>query len=685
MTDYHHAVCPHDCPSTCLLEVEKLDARTIGRVRGAADHSYTAGVVCEKVGRYAERVHHPDRLTTPLKRTGAKGDGAYVPISWQDALDEVAEEFTRAAQVHGTEAVWPLFYAGTMGLLMRDGINRLRHIMRYSGEHATICNTLVFAGWQAGVGAKWGPDPREMAEADLIIVWGGNPVSTQVNVMVHISRARKERGAKLVVVDPYRSPTAEVADLHLPLRPGTDGALACAMMHVLFRDGHADWDYMRRYADDPDGLWDHLKTRTPEWAARITGLPAAQIEEIAAHYGRTDRAIIRQGYGFSRSRNGAANVHAVACLPTVAGKWQTRGGGNIFHSGDLYKVDKTLIEGLDAVDPSIRVLDQSRAGPILMGDRDALKGGPPVTATLIQSTNPASVSPDAAAVQQGLRRDDLFVCVHEQFMTETAKFADIVLPATTFLEHNDLYFAGGHPHIMVGPQVVEPLAEARSNHQVICGLAERLGAEHEGFGMTDHEMIDRTLRSSGYPGFEEMRELRWIDCQPDFETAHFLNGFPQPDGKFHFRPDWARQGPDHAAMPDWPDHMAVLDEPDEQHPYRMITSPARTFLNSTFTETPTSRKREGAPKALIHPEDCAALGLAAGEPVRVGNRRGEVQVAVQPFDGLQRGVIVVESIHPGNRFADGVGINKITSTDPAPPNGGAVFHDTAVWLKPARG
>ena len=681
MVTFHHAVCPHDCPSTCLLEVEKIDARTIGRVRGAADNPYTAGVVCEKVARYAERAHHPDRLTTPLRRAAEKGSGEFAPIGWDEALDEVAEAFIQTAQRHGTEAVWPLFYAGTMGLLKRDGINRLRHVMKYSGQHSTICNTLYFTGWHAGVGRKMGPDPCEMAEADLIVVWGGNPVSTQVNVMTHISRARKRRGARLAVVDPYRSPTAESADIHIAPRPGTDGALACAMMHVLFRDGLADREYMAKYADDPAGLEIHLRDRTPDWASRITGVPAAEIESFAKLYGATERALIRLCHGFSRSRNGAANVHAVSCLPTVGGKWKVRGGGAVFHSGDLYGIDKTLIEGLDTVDPAIRVLDQSRAGPILTGDTDALGDGPPVRAMLIQTTNPAVVSPDAASVQRGLARDDLFVCVHEQFLTDTARFADIVLPATMFLEHNDLYFAGGHPHLMVSPQVIEPPEGVRSNHEVICNLAKRLGAAHDGFEMTDREIVDRTLRVSGYPGFDETVARRWIDCQPDFDTAHFLNGFPQPDGKFRFRPDWVSMGPDHAVMPPLPDHMDVIDESDDNHPFRMVTAPARTFLNSSFTETPTSKKRERRPTVKIHPDDCAALGLADGDPVRIGNRRGEVRVATEVFDGLQRGVIVSESVWPGSAFGSGAGINTLTSPEPGPPNGGAVFHDTAVWLR----
>ena len=256
------SVCPHDCPSACALEVERVDERRIGRVRGATAQPYTRGVVCAKVARYAERQHHPARLSQALRRIGEKGIGeaAFAPISWDDALDDVAEEMTRAAQRHGSETVWPYYYAGTMGLAQRDGINRLRHVMRYSREHLSICSMLSDAGWLAGVGAKRGVDGREIAKSDLIVVWGGNPVSTQVNVMTHVAAARKERGARLVVIDPYRTATAEQADIHLAPLPGTDGALACAVMQVLFKEGYADRDYMARYADDPGGsrpIWPH--------------------------------------------------------------------------------------------------------------------------------------------------------------------------------------------------------------------------------------------------------------------------------------------------------------------------------------------------------------------------------------------------------------------------------------------
>ena len=686
--DYQGSVCPHDCPSTCALEVEVLrDAggtgRGIGAVRGAEANSYTAGVICAKVARYAERVHHPDRLTRPLLRTGPKGSGQFKEIGFEEALDRVAEAFADRAARYGSETVWPYYYAGTMGLVQRDGIHRLRHAMRYSGQLNTICTALCEAGWIAGVGRYGGPDPREMAESDLIVMWGGNPVATQVNVMTHVTRARKQRGAKFVVVDPYRTGTAAAADMHLALRPGTDGALACAVMHIAFRDGHADRDYMARLSDAPAGLEAHLAARGPDWASAVTGLAVAEIEAFAALYGRTERAYIRCGYGFSRSRNGAASLHAVTCLPTVTGKWRHPGGGAFWSNRAIYHWDKSLIEGQDLRDPGIRVLDQSRIGAVLTGDRRDLGAGPPVTALLIQNTNPAVVAPASEKVRRGFLRDDLFTCVHEQFLTETARYADVVLPATMFVEHDDLYQAGGHSHIQLGPKLVEPPGECRSNHEVLQGLARRLGARHRGFEMTARDIADWTLRASGWPGWGEIAAGRWLDVQPGFAESHFTEGFGHRDGRFHFAPDWAAIGPDHAGMPRLPDHMAAIDAADDDHPFRMVTAPARQFLNTTFTETPGSRKREIEPRALLHPRDAERLGIAEGGRVRLGNARGEVVLAAKLAEGQQEGVVIVESVWPNADFAGGMGINLLVSDDPGPPKGGAVFHDTAVWVRPA--
>ncbi len=490
------SACPHDCPSTCALEVEVLDARTIGRVRGAKDNDYTAGVICAKVARYAEREHHAARLLHPLQRVGDKGSGEFRRISWDAALDIVAENFLKSEQRHGAEAVWPYYYAGTMGLVMRDGINRLRHAKKYSGFHSTICVNPAYAGFAAGTGKIAGSDPREMAKSDLVVIWGTNAVNTQVNVMTHAVRARKERGAKIAAVDIYMNGTMAQADLPVLVKPGTDAALACAVMHCLFRDGKADWEYLNKYTDAPRELEAHLRTRDPHWASAITGTPAATIEEFAQLIGERKRAFFRLGYGFARSRNGPTNMHAASCIPAVTGAWQLEGGGAFHISADIYNLDKTLIEGLDVFDRSVRVLDQSRIGAILTGEREALFDGPPVTALIVQNTNPMSVAPDQNKVKAGFARDDLFVCVHEQFMTETAQVADVVLPATTFLEHDDIYRGGGHQYIILGPKIVEPPGEARNNHEVICALAKRVGAAHPGFDMSPRELIDQMLRVS---------------------------------------------------------------------------------------------------------------------------------------------------------------------------------------------
>jgi anaerobic selenocysteine-containing dehydrogenase len=683
--EYRHSVCPHDCPSTCALEVERLSATRIGKVRGAKGNSYTAGVICSKVARYAERVHHPDRLTQPLRRVGDKGVGmaAFQPISWDEALDATADALLKAEQRHGAEAVWPYFYAGTMGLVQRDGIERLRHVKRYSRQKSTICTTLADSGWLAGVGVMRGLDSREIAKSDLIVVWGGNPVSTQVNVMTHIARARKARGAKLVVVDPYRTGTAEQAEIHLMLKPGTDGALAAAVGHVLLKEGFADRAYLARYSDWDQALEDHYANCTPDWAAEITGLSTQEIVEFARLYGRTKRSFIRIGYGFSRSRNGSPNVHAVSCLPAITGAWQHEGGGALYANRVIYPLDRTLIQGLDKLDASVRVLDQSRIGPVLTGDKRDLGDGPPITALFIQNTNPVVVCPESTKVRDGFARDDLFVCVHEQFMTETAAMADIVLPATTFLEHDDIYTASGHTHLQVTRKVIEPYAQSRPNHAVICGLAERLGAEHPGFAMTEWEIIDATLKASKLPSAQEMLDMHWLDCAMPFEAMHFLDGFGHADGRFRFKPDWAKVGKNAAQMPAMPGHAAIIDAADEARPFRMVAAPARTFLNSTFTETPGSLAREVRPSVLIHPDACVRLGLVEGARARLGNNLGSVVVHVRPFDGVQPDVVVVEGIWPNGAFEEGRGINTLVSADSGPPHGGAVFHDTAIWIRPA--
>ncbi len=685
-----HSTCPHDCPSACALDVEVIDGTTIGRVRGSKVQTYTAGVVCAKVGRYSERINHPDRVRHPLRRVGAKGEGRFERITWDEALDEIAARFNAAEREFGAQSVWPYYYAGTMGLVMRDGINRLSHVKKYSRFYSTICSTIAWAGYGAGTGKVMGVDPREMAKSDLVVIWGTNPVSTQVNVMTHATRARKERGARIAAVDVYENETMKQADIKIVLRPGTDGAFACGVMHVLFREGFADRAYMATYTDCPGELEAHLASRTPEWASATCGVPVAEIEAFARAVGETKRSYFRLGYGFTRSRNGAAQMHAALCIPTVTGAWQYEGGGAFFNNGAIWKFDKTLIEGLDVVDKSTRRLDQSKIGRILTGDPEALKGGGPVKAMLIQNTMPVTVAPEQALVRQGFAREDLFVAVHEQFMTETAQMADIVLPATMFLEHDDLYYGGGHQHISVGAKLVEPPGECRSNHEVLQGLAKRVDAQHPAFGMTAREIIHGTLKASGHGSVDGLLADLWRDLQPSFRASHFLDGFGHADGKFHFKADWPnvpvpvneRNGA-WDKMPSLPDHWAVIEAADDAHPFRLATSPSRSFLNTTFNETPSSKAREGVPSVMIHPDDARGLDIAEGDLVTLGNTRGETHLTARLFPGLQRGVLIAESVHPNHAHVGNRGINMLTGAEAVAPYGGAAFHDNKVWMRKA--
>lgn len=689
------STCPHDCPSCCALDVEVEDGARIGRVRGAKDNSYTAGVVCAKVARYAERIHHPDRLLHPLIRKGARGAGEWQRASWDAALDLVAERFVAAEREHGSETIWPYFFAGTMGQVQRDGINRLRHAKRYSNQFDTICTNMAWTGYVMGTGRLAGPDPREMALADCVVIWGTNPVATQVNVMTHAIKARKDRGAKIVAIDIYANDTIAQADIGLVLKPGTDAALACAVMHVAFRDGYADRDYMAKYADDPAGLEAHLATRGPEWAAAITGLSVGEIEAFAKLVGTTKRTFFRLGYGFTRNRNGTVSMHAATCVPTVLGSWQHEGGGAFHNNGAIYRLDKSELMGTAYADPDIRWLDQSKIGRVLTGDPEALQDGPPVTAMLIQNTNPANVMPEQALVRRGLARDDLFTVVHEQFMTETADLADVVLPATMFLEHDDIYKGGGHQHIMLGPKLIDGPGETRPNHFVFEQLGRRLGVDHmAGFGRTEAELIDAMLAAGGYgETFTSLKQRGWLDIQPDFDTAHYIGGFGHPDGKFRFSPDWMAgpspnsppksMGPQGPAgrLPAFPDYLDLTENPDAEHPFRLATSPARSFLNSTFAETPGSVKKEGRPEVMIHPDDAASLGLEDGAAVALGNPRGEVHLHLKVSDRPKRGTLVAEGLWPNGAHLNGCGINTLTGADAVAPYGGAAVHDARVRVR----
>jgi anaerobic selenocysteine-containing dehydrogenase len=683
------SVCPHDCPSSCALDVEVLDDHTIGRVRGAKDDPYTAGVICEKVARYAERIHHPNRLLHPLRRVGKKGDGQWQQISWDEALDEVVAKFLAIETEHGPESIWPYFYAGTMGHVHRDGINRLRYARGYSEQYDTICTGTAWPGFIVGTGLLGGPNPEQIAEADCVVIWGTNAVATQVNVMTHAIRARKERGAKIVVVDIYNNATMEQADMPLLLRPGSDAALALAVMHVVDRDNLADRDFLAKYTDYSAAFAAHLGSRTPEWASAISGLSVAEIEAFAKLVGTTPRTFFRIGYGFARVRNGSTNMHAVLSIPAMTGAWRHRGGGAFHSNSGTWGLDKSLLSGTGMKRGEVRDLDMSEIGPILSGDAKALKGGAPVKALFIQNTNPMNVAPQQELVRFGFEREDLFTVVHEQFMTDTAQMADIVLPATMFLEHNDYYTRGGHTRVLYGPKIVEAPGEARSNFSVINAILTRMGVEDRSLEITDREMVAETFRRSGYGELDEIEKTAFVDRERPDDIARFANGFAWPDGKYRFEPNWQDVADkkgflwscDPSEMPRFADYWDINEQVTPETPFRLATSPARAFLNSSFSETAGSRKRHPTPLVYIRADDAAAVGIAEGDPVTVGNARGEVELTASLFDGMQRGVLIAEGLHANSSHRGGKGINSLTNATPVKPFGGVAFHDSTVWIR----
>ncbi|MAH88950.1 MAG: dehydrogenase [Pelagibacterales bacterium] len=674
------SACPHDCPSTCTLDIHH-DNKNIFKIKGNKENSYTKGVICSKVSRYQYRTHNKDRLVYPMQRVGNKGSSDFKRISWENALNIVCEKFLEINKNYGSEAIWPYFYAGTMGLLQRDGINRFRHEFNFSDQYSTICNTLPQAGWMAGVGSLMGPDPREVKHSKIIVMWGGNPASTQVNFMKHVQNARKNNNAFLIVIDPYLTKTAKIADLHIKLRPGTDGALACGIMKYLIENNKVDDQYIKKYTKGMNELNRHLVSKDKNWASKICGVEYDKIATLSKLISKYKKVFFRLGYGFTRHRNGSFNMHAVICIPTLLGAWKTQGGGAFYNNGGIYNIDKSLIEGLNFKNHDIRVLDQSRIGSILTGNKEALKYGPAVKGLLIQNTNPLVIAPETSLVRKGFMRKDLFICVHEQFLTETAKYADIILPATSFVEHNDIYIAGGHQHLTLGPKLIDELGECWSNHKLINTLSKKMGATKKEFSYSEEDLIDKTLKLSLLGNLKELRLKKFIDLQPNFQESHFIKGFGHKDKKFHLTAEWKSNDKNFNNKFKLPDHYDLIENASKEYPFKLITAPAHNFLNSSFTEVLASRKIENMPKIKIHPEDMKRLNISDNEIVEIGNIRAKLKIHTEIFEGLLQGTVVVEGVWPNEYFIEGLGINALIGSDSPEPFGGAVFHDCAIWIK----
>jgi len=678
-------VCPHDCPDTCVMSVEVEGDRAVA-LGGDPEHPFTRGFLCAKVNRYLERVYSSERILHPMKRVGAKGKGRFRRVSWDEALDEIAARFREVIAAHGPQAILPYSYAGNLGVLGYGSMDRrVFHALGASLLDRTICATAGAAGYEATVGATLGFDPEAIVGARLIVAWGTNMVSSNVHQWPFVEEARR-RGARLVTVDPYRSRTAERSDQHLALLPGTDAALALGMMHVVFRDGLEDRDYLDRFTV---GAGD-LRRRAAEWplerVAETTGLDPAEIEAFAREYAGSHPSAIRINYGLNRHAGGGMAVRTLACLPAVVGAWRHPGGGILLSTSAAYPVRTDALQRPDLSPPGTRTINMSQLGRVLTdGALD-----PPVKALFVYNSNPAAIAPDQESVQRGLARDDLFTVVHELFPTDTVDFADMVLPATSTLEHYDIHKSYGHLYLSLNRPVIPPRGEALSNTEVFRRLATRLGLDHPCLRDTDEDMAQQAF-DWGHPRMagitlerlERETSLRLNVPAPYVPFAE--GGFPTPSGRCELRAErLAEQGHDPVAGY-VPPRESVMSAPElaKRYPLAFISPPAHHFLNSTFSAQPVFVRREGEASVTIHPEDAAPRGVVEGQTVRVFNDRGSFLARARVSDASRRGLVVGLSIWWAKMCPGGRNANAVTSQELADMGGGATFHDVLVDVAPA--
>jgi anaerobic selenocysteine-containing dehydrogenase len=648
---------------------------------GDPGHRFTQGFLCAKVNHYLDRVYSPDRILHPLRRVGRKGKGRFERITWDQALGEIVDRFRAVIAAHGPEAILPYSYAGNMGLLSYGSMDRrFFHALGASRLARTICASAGGAGLEATLGRKLGFDPEAIVHARLIVAWGANIVSSNVHLWPFIEEARR-RGARLVAIDPFRSRTAEMADRHLALLPGTDAALALGVMHVLFRDGLADEDYLARHTVGADEVRSRAREWTPERTARETGLLAAEVEEFAREYGTTRPSAIRLNYGLNRHAGGGMAVRTIACLPAITGDWRHPGGGVLLSTSGAFPVADTALERPDLAPPGTRTLNMSQLGRILTDS--SLR--PPVRALFVYNSNPAAVAPEQERVREGLSREDLFTVVHELFPTDTVDFADVVLPATTTLEHYDIHKAYGHLYLSLSRPAIAPLGESLPNPEVFRRLAARMGLDHPCLRDSDEAMARQALdwshphlRGFTFERLEREGSLRLSVPEPHAPFAE--GGFPTPSGKCELRAEGlAREGHDPVAGY-VPPRESVSSAPGlaQRFPLAFISPPAHHFLNSTFSAQPVFVRRESEPRLTVHPEDAAARGIRDGATVRCFNDRGSFVATARVSAAARRGVVVGLSIWWPKMCPGGRNANAVTSQELTDLGAGATFYDCLV-------
>ncbi len=717
--------CPHDCPDTCSwqIAVDRKDGRALD-IWGHPDHPVTQGTLCGKVDRYLERVYHADRLRHPQRRVGPKGSGRFERISWNEALAGIAARLREIIDAWGAEAVLPYSYAGTMGWLQQHGMSdRFFQQMGASRLARTICSEAGFEGYLYTIGSTIGIEPEDFAHARLILIWGSNTLTSNLHLWPFIQAARKQ-DARVIVIDPARTRTARAADEWLPLRPGTDGALALALMHEIIDAGLHDGDYVAAYTVGFEQLAQRVQEWTPQRAAEITGIPAGRISRLAREYATTRPAAIRVNYGMQRHYGGGMAMRNITCLPALVGAWRERGGGiQLSTSGQLRQLETTGLQRPDLQQGRIpRTINMNRLGDALSLDRTRLAAahyaprpvdrkpspaaaGPPVKALIVYNSNPAAVTPDQAAVQAGLAREDLFTVVLEHFQTDTADYADYLLPATTQAEHWDLQRMYGHHYLALNRPAIAPVAETRPNSAIFRGLAQAMGYTDSAFYEDDETVLRNFVAAQNHPLYEPVTwdallEKGFVRLNLPQPFLPFAQGnFPTPSGKCEFYSErMARDGydplptytpPNSVAGGQWT--LAGRNGEERANGARgaravdstlaCISPPAHSFLNSSFSNLERFRGREKEPLLWIHPQDASVRRIDDGARLRVWNGLGEVRLTARVTDDIMAGTVLAPGIWWNKHSVDGRNVNQLTPQDETDMGASGSFYDVRVHVE----
>jgi anaerobic selenocysteine-containing dehydrogenase len=682
MSEVVRAVCPHDCPDTCSMLVTVENGRAI-RMAGDPEHPFTQGFLCTKVAKYLERTYHDGRLLYPQIRVGAKGEGKFRRASWDEALDVIASKLN-AIRAESPQSILPYSYAGTMGLIQGESMDRrFFHTIGASLLDRTICASAGAEAMNVTYGTRMGTDPETVGEAKLIILWGTNTLTSNPHLWPFVRKA-KANGATTICIDPLRTRTAAACDEHIPIRPGTDAALALSIMHCIFRDGLED----RTYLGEMTHGWEKLRERVlreyaPSRVAAICRLSEETIEHLARRYATTRPTFIRLNYGLQRHAGGGNAVRAITLLPAVTGAWNEIGGGcQLSSSGTFAGLDFAALQRPDFILPGTRTINMTRLGEALTEIDD-----PPVKAIVVYNSNPGAIAPDRETVLKGLRREDLFTVVLEHFQTDTADYADVLLPATTQLEHIDLHKAYGHIYLMYNARAIEPLGEALPNSEIFRRLAARMGLEDAALRESDEEMMRAALSRMPFT-LDELKERSYIRLDLPSPHLPFRTGAKtlMPSGKIEFESETARKLWNVDPIPEYvPPYESEERTPElvQRFPLALISPPAHSFLNSTFVNVASLRRAAGKPTLEIHADDARSRGIAAGARVSIFNDRGAFTAEAVITDRVRPGVVAAPSVWWPKLTADRKNANHTTAQNLTDIGAGATFYDNMVEVAPA--